>query len=280
MSYRLSKFGTTSLPCARMTATYGTGPTVDATIPTIGGMYDAYAGGIGNLAVPYEITHGCWIVDTEANAQTTLEDLYGMRGERRILYRTDEYDLSVHWCWARCTQVRNPWQWQRKTMNPLDIVFQIQSPWYGVVYGTGWSIANSSEFAKTKLLVAPVTYTLDFASNTFTVNNPGNVTTRMVSARVTPAGLSLSNMSIAVGDCHIIWAGDLGNGENLDINGNTMSITNDGVNAYTELAYGSAHRSGWWLELEPGDNTVTVTRTVYGGIGEVRLVFDFAAGWA
>ena len=39
MSYRLAKFGMVDLPCARMTGTYGTGPTVDATVQVIGGTF-------------------------------------------------------------------------------------------------------------------------------------------------------------------------------------------------------------------------------------------------
>lgn len=279
MSYRLNRFGDVLLPCARLTGAYGTGPTVDGTLPVIGGMSDSYASDYGNLLVPYEMTYSAWIVDAEADAQTKLAELHSMRGQRHILYREVEDTDDYHWCWARCLQVRNPWQLQRRTMNPVDIVFQVQTPWYGVVHGTGWSLDDNEALAYPALYTAATTHTLDFASNDLVVTNPGNVTTRLVSVRITPSGFNTSNIQMAVGPCQIKWTDNLTDGHVLEINGRTMSVTVDDADAYDAFELGPAHTSGWWLELEPGANTVTVDHTMYGGIGEVQVVFDFAAGW-
>lgn len=282
MSYRLSRFGSTSLPCARMTATYGTGPTVDATIPTVGGMFDAYSSSIGNLDVPYDITHGCWIVDTEADAQVTLEDLYGMRGQRRILYRIDENDLSYHWCWARCTQLRNPWQWQRKTMNPLDITFQIQTPWYGNVNGTGWSL-DSGLGQTLDSMIVPVgsgtTENLVDASETVDVSVGGNVVTRHVSFRLTAGASAVTALTISMTNCNFTWTGTLAATKVLQVlqRHNYCAITNDGSNAYSGFVFNSGHTSGWWMEMQPdGQTTVTIAKT---GGGTCQIAFDVVDAW-
>jgi hypothetical protein len=278
MSYRLSKFGTTSLPCARMTATYGTGPTVDATIPVIGGMYDAYSTGIGNLAVPYEITHGCWIVDTEEDAQTTLEGLYAMRGTRNILYRVDEVSSALNWCWARCIQVRNPWQWQRKTMNPLDITFQIQTPWYGAVTGTGWSLDTGATLDAT-LIGSAVTTTLDVVPKHITLTNNGNVATRHVSFRLA-AHTAIVYVQVQINlDSRFRWTGTVPAGQTLQVlqRQHYAAITLEGASAYSGFSHSTTFGNGWWLELQPGANTAYVT--VYGGDGQDTITFDHADGW-
>lgn len=278
MSYRLSKFGATALPCARMTATYGTGPTVDATIPTIGGMFDADAGDIGNLDVPYDVTHGCWIVDDEAGAQTTLEDLYAMRGVRNILYRVDEVSSALNWCWARCTQVRNPWQWQRKTMNPLDITFQIQTPWYGAVTGTGWSLDTGATLDAT-LIGSAVTTTLDIIPKAITLTNYGNVATRHVSFRVT-AHTAIIYVDVQIDlNSRFRWTGTIPAGQTLQViqRQDYAAITKNGTAAYNGFVNSASLWNGWWLELQPGANTAYVT--VYGGDGQDTIAFDHADGW-
>lgn len=280
MSYRLTRFGFVDLPCARMTGTFGTGPTVDATVQVLGGTFCTYGATDGNLQTPYELTHSCWIVDDEAGAQVQLEDLFGLRGTRHILYRINEADLSYSWCWARCVQVRNPWQWQRKTMNPLDIVFQVQTPWYGIVYGSGWSL-DSGETLDASLITGFYTsYALTTTSEVLAVYNPGNVITRHVSCRVTAAGSSITALTISVGACDMDFSGTLAATKVLQITQrqNYAAITNDGSNAYNNWTYGGSHTSGWWLELTPGWNAVTVART--GGNASSEIYFDYAAGWA
>jgi hypothetical protein len=289
MSYRLSKFGTTALPCARMTATYGTGPTVDATIPVIGGMYDAYTtatgytAGIGNLDVPYELTHGCWIVDTEADAQTTLDSLYAMRGTRNILYRYNETPAIIEnplsWCWARCIQVRNPWQWQRKTLNPLDITFQVQTPWYGALTGTGWSLDPGATLDAT-LIGGESPTTLDIIPKAITLTNYGNVATRHVSFKV-KAHTAIIYVDVQIDlNSRFRWTGTIPAGQTLQViqRQDYAAITKNGTAAYNGFVNSASLWNGWWLELQPGANTAYVT--VYGGDGQDTITFDHADGWA
>lgn len=279
MSYRLSKFGSTTLPCARQTGTLGTGPTVDATMPTVGGMHDQYGTGIGNLDTPYTLTHGCWIVDTEADAQATLEDLYAMRGTRNILYRTDEVSSALNWCWARCIQVYNPWQWQRKTLNPLDIVFQIQTPWYGAVTGTGWSLDTGATLDAT-LIGSAVTTTIDVVPKEITLTNNGNVATRHVSFRLTAVGSPIINCIVQIDlTSKFEWIGTVPVGQTLQViqRQNYSAITLAGSDAYEGFKLATNYGNGWWMELEPGANTAYVTH--YGASATCTIAFDHADGW-
>src|SRR5690606_32688323 len=129
MSYRIYKFGSTTLPSARITGTYGTGPSLNTAVATVGGMHDLAGNGYAGLRVPYDLTYSCWIVDSAANTQTALKAWQALRGVRAKLYRLNEYDDSEHWCYARLMQVRAPWQIQRKTMQPLDLQFAVYTPW-------------------------------------------------------------------------------------------------------------------------------------------------------
>jgi hypothetical protein len=277
MSYRLSKFGTVTLPCARLSGTFGTGPTVDATVATLGGIFDTAGGNEGHLDTPYELTHSIWVVDDEADAQATIEDLYALRGERHILYRTNEVNSALNWCWARCIQVRAPWQIQRKTLQPLDIVFQVQTPWYGNVTGTGWSL-DSGETLDAALISGAVTVTLNMAPYLLQLNNAGNVLTRHVSFRLTATSAPISGFEIGVGNCYVQWSGTVAATKVLQVTQRQsyMAITNDSANAYNGFAYGATHNSGWWLELQPGYNTVAVT--CYGA-ADNTITFDHADGW-
>lgn len=276
MSYRLYQFGSVVLPTARISGTYGTGPTVDGTIRTIGGMYD---GGAGNLLLPYETTYSAWIVDTATDAQTALRALQGLRGTRNILYRIDEDTTAQQWCWARVTQVRTPWQIQRKTMQPVDITFQVQTPWYGAVYGTGWSFDSGEYFDDGLFFEEDASYTLDTSPKSIVLTNGGNATTRLVSLKLTAGDDAITQLDVSVGDCDWTWTGTLAAGKTLIVNGRTMTITNDGADAYNGLTKNAGHVSGWWLELEPGANTVTV-EVDYPGTGPLAEVeFDYAEGW-
>lgn len=277
MSYRLLQFGAVTLPTARISGTFGTGPTVDASIQVIGGMYDAHGGEEANLRLPYEQTYSAWLVGTYYDTHNELEDLMALRGKRNILYRISEENNDQTWCYARCTQVRTPWQIQRKTMQPVDIVFSIQTPWYGMVHGTGWSL-DTGYTLDTGLFFEDVeTHITTAKVHTFTLTNFGNVATRLVSVRVTTPYEALSSIRFQVGDCDFTWAGTLAIGKQLEINGRTMTITNDGTDAYSGLTLNAAHVSGWWLELPTSINTVTVTTDINP---PVQLEFDFADGWA
>lgn len=278
MSYRLLQFGDVVLPTARISGTYGTGPTVNATVRVVGGMYDANGNGTAPLSLPYEQTYSAWLVGTAAATQAALEDLQALRGTRHILYRVDEYDSSQQWCWARCTQVRTPWQIQRKTVQPVDIVFQIQTPWYGSVYGDGWSLNTGEDLDDGLFLEEDATYTLDASPKSITLTNGGNALSRLVSLKITVGPTAaLTEVTVEVGDCDWTWAGTVAVNKVLEVNGRTMTITNDGSDAYSGLTLNADHATGWWLELEPGANTLTVTIT--GGSTDSTIEFDCADGW-
>lgn len=276
MSYRLTQFGSVALPTARIAGTFGTGPTTDGVLQVVGGMFDAHGTGTANLRLPYDQTYSAWLVGTEAATQNDLAALKALRGTRNILYRLDESSTQQTWCWARVMQVRTPWQIQRKTLQPVDVTFQIQTPWYGAVYGTGWSFDSGEYFDDGLFFEEDATFVTDATPYSLVLVNGGNATTRLVSVRVTAAYNALGSLRMQVGNCDWTWTGSVAAGDTLEINGRTMTITNDGADAYSGLTLNAAHTTGWWLELPPGNNTVTVTTDI---APPVQLVFDYAEGW-
>ena len=280
MSYRFTQFGSVVLPTARIAGTFGAGPTQDAGIQVVGGMFDAHGTGTANLQVPYDQTFSAWLVGTEAATQTALAALMALRGTRNILYRLDEYTTQQTWCWARVTQVRTPWQIQRKTMQPVDITFQLQTPWYGAVYGTGWSFDSGEYFDTGLFLEEDASYTFDTETISPWLVNGGNVTTRLVSLRLTAGDDAITQFDFAVGTCDFTWRGTLAAGKVLEVNGRTMTITNDSADAYSGLTLNTDHSTGWWLELAPGTNVVTATVDNAGVTTLATLDFDYAEGWA
>ena len=176
-------------------------------------------------------------------------------------------------------QVRNPWQWQRKTMNPLDIVFQIQTPWYGTFRGTGWSL-DSGETLDASCVGGAILYSLYPSPKALTLANNGNVMTRHVSCKVLAGSAAITALTIAVGNCDMDFSGTIASTKTLQIiqRQNYAAITNDGSNAYDDWNYGGSHTSGWWLELAAGTNTMTVTYT--GGSTDSYITLEYADGWA
>jgi hypothetical protein len=277
MSYRLLEFGGVMLPTARIAGTFGTGPSVDATVRTIGGMWDASGNADADVALPYEQTYSAWLMDTAATTQTQLEDLQALRGQRHILYRIDEVTDQLTWCWARCLQVRTPWQIQRKTMQPVDVIFQLQTPWYGWLHGDDWFLDSSETLAAACDLEELTTFTLDASPIFCYLQNTGHAITRLGAITVTCNDAApITHVMIYEPPFAIEWNGTLENGHLLQINGRTMSVVNDSEDAYSGFAFSSYASSAAWFQLAPGGNEVYVEFT--GGGTTSTITFDYCDG--
>jgi hypothetical protein len=79
----------------------------------------------------------------------------------------------------------------------------------------------------------------------------------------------------------MVWAGTGGNalavGTQLVVDFGGMGITNNGVNAYGGLTLTTSHKIDDWLRLEPGNNSVIVTKT--GGSTSTELAVVYFDGW-
>jgi hypothetical protein len=285
MSYRIYKFGSTTLPTARITGTFGTGGSLETGIPLIGGMIDTRGDGYVNLRLPHEIVYGAWIVDTAANAMSALQALQALRGVRARLYRINEYDDTEHWAYARLMQVRAPWQYQRKTMQPVDLTFQMLTPWYEDAYNTtAWTLDDGKLFDDGLFFDqgGGVAVTLATATTVTTLNNGGNAPSRYFWVEVTAKTSAITSLSIIIGADqrnYVTWTGTLLADKTLIIDGRSRTVKNNGVNETGSITLSSlTHVSDYWFELEPGNNSVRITRT--GGGATSTIAFRYADCWS
>lgn len=285
MSYRIYKFGSTELPSARITGTYGTGPSLDTAVASVGGMWDLSGDGYVSQRYPYDLTYSCWIVDSAANTQTALKAWQALRGVRAKLYRLNEYDDSEHWCYARLMQVRAPWQIQRKTMQPLDMQFAVYTPWYEDYCAGAW-VLDDGEVLDDGLYLdgaCAVELVLATGNDDTTLTNGGNAPTTYMTVSITAKTTSITAASVYIdaGDhiCYISWAGTLAANKTLIIDGRNQKVTNDGApDTGTITVNTAAHTSNYWLELAPGSNDVTVTRS--GGGATSAVAFSYQYCWS
>lgn len=285
MSYRIYKFGTTNLPTTRITGTYGTGPTSDTAIATVGGMHDTLGNGYAGLRLPYDLTYSCWIRDTAANTQTALKAWQALRGVRAKLYRLNEYDSSEHWCYARLMQVRAPWQIQRKTMQPLDLQFQVMTPWYEDFCAGAWYL-DDGKYLDDGLYLdgdCKVEDALPTAMTVTTLTNDGNAPTHDIIVYITARTSAITTVSLYIdaGDwlCGITWNGTLAADKTLVIDSGSQTVKNDNANEADSITISSImHTSNYWLELAPGSNDVTITRT--GGGATSTAAFSYRYCWS
>lgn len=289
MSYRIYRFGYVALPTARLTGTFGSGPSVDHVSRVIGEAFDGYAWHQQNARVPYELTYSAWLHHWNvAVVKAQLEGWHAKRGKRDLLYRINEYTEAYdQWCHARLMQVRTPYQYQRKTMQPIDLVFQILSEWYALAedlpslyFDEGHTFDSGLQFDSG----TPLTFAIDMIPKTLSVINRGNATTRYIAMTVTAGAAALTGVEIstyqdidkAAGS--ITWAGSVLPGNDLIFDGRNRTVTNDGADAYTGFALSAAHANDYWFEFQPGANTISVT--IYGGGAGTTLTLDYAHAWS
>jgi hypothetical protein len=65
----------------------------------------------------------------------------------------------------------------------------------------------------------------------------------------------------------------------LLVNCGTKAVTLNGADAYANMTLNAGHTVADWLQLQPGDNTVTVS---YSGnaSGEALIAFSYLDNWA
>lgn len=280
MSYRIYKFGSTTLPSTRIAGTFGTGPSVETAVATVGGMHDTHGNGYASLRLPHEIVYSCWIVDTAANTHAKLAAWQALRGVRAKLYRLNEYNDSEHWCYARLMQVRAPWQYQRKTMQPLELLFYIVTPWYEDFAADTWYL-DAGYYLDDGLFLdsaGVVSITLDEALTVASVSGGGNAPTNYIYAVVTAKTSPITSVTILINTgtvtCCVVWTGTLGVDKQLVIDGRSNRVTNDG--APEEAAINATvHTANHWLELAQGSNTVTTTRVGGGATSTLELHYNY-----
>jgi len=128
---------------------------------------------------------------------------------------------------------------ERGVRAALDCVFETVLP--------GWRASAQSTASLLSNALVSVGGTLPVRHAVLTVTASATIT----SVRVYSAERGIDWM----------WTGTLAAGTSLVVNDEAQTITNAGADAYSGLVLNSGHTAAGWLDLEPGNQTVSVTVT-------------------
>ncbi len=205
------------------------------------------------------VTLSFTVSDTYANIEDIFDDIrekITAAGRSRLwLLRRDgsRGTLNDHrWAWAKCISgpgTPEKYDEGNYVKAPVELTFLCpEGLWYGAL------IAYDTTQASPQAV---------------TVTNNGN---RPALARfdITPSGGTMTSISMvnAANGSDWTFAGSVSAGDVLSVNAKTYNVTNDDVDAYSDLTLGSNQVA--WLWLDPGINYITATYT--GASARVHLV--------
>jgi len=223
---------------------------------TISGIYAAEVDGDGlvteagnaliSAAGIYIVTHS-----GEADLRAQVGELKAKVGVRGTLRRRRFDNLAVaQWRTARLLDVRERGEVaERGWRAGIDCVFETALP--------GWRSASQS--------------TVSLLSNAL-VGVAGTMPVRHAVLTVT-ASAEISSVSVYSAERGIdwTWTGTLAAGTTLTVDDEAQTVTNAGSDAYSGFVLWSGHTATGWLNLEPGNQSLSVS--VVGSATAVSLAW-------
>jgi len=284
MPYELYKFDTLVLPAAASEDDVSTGQ-VNVVIVDLsgGGVWDA----LGTEQAKRRgtpLSKRCMITGTAAILRTQFNILRAYNGKRGRLWRRWDTD-DTEWCWARMLDVPALRTVEQQQHQVLELQWMMISPyWYGTHHGGGWLFDAGIWFDTGYVFDETNTISLDTSPYTCIVNNGGNrtITNAALTISVPAGNAAITSLTIAVtGVSSFIYTGTIAAGTSLVIDCGAQSVINNGTNDYAHFdLHATAHLIDDWLRLEPGDNSVIVTRVGGGGAsGAPTIGFAYPDGW-
>ena len=286
MSFWYERFGTVDLPIYDPAQEQGPGSARLALMELPdGGAYDAHGAeqapqDTEQINVKLRI-----MASSAADMRTQINELRALIGERDKLYRRQDDDDSVEWCWARLRSVKATRTHKEILNQAMTLTFVRTSPhWYGINHGA-W-LLDDGEYLDAGLMLdaADFTFTLDSSPKTVTVTNGGNLICDDPIITVTAGSASITNLVIeklvgATTYGHIVYAGTIAIGKSLVIDCAARTVTNDSTSDYANFSLGASHKNPAWIRLSAAaDNSIKVTLT--GGSTDSTIDFAFYDAWA
>ncbi len=282
--YRLIRFGLIDLEHYNQVDAIGSGATPTAYQPLPeGGALDGFGDQQKHPGAVERTISRRLRGETEAALETLYFQLLALRGKRDRLYRrTSQGD--IHWQYARLVELtaqRNYEQTKYKFIQDLDLRFVTQEAFWRGDLGGVWYL-DSGEYLDSGLVYdSGETHTLDGSPKAITISigtDDGRGPTRALQMRVTAGSAPITSINIArAGGESLTFSGTIAAGDALLIDTGTMQVTNDGADAYDDLALSPTADLASWFALEPGDNDLTVTYTG-GGTGST-IDFTYYEAW-
>lgn len=276
MPYRIYEFDGVALPNVLPEDDLSSGAVASSIAENAGGAFDwagsarrlprrivvpfagAFAGGPENVRLVTEA--GDRIIASAGNpivagsaallmrdARDLLTAKVGVRGS---LWRRRESDSAAQWRTARLLSVGGT-----RVVADVDAIVNLTANFETTM--VGWRASAQS--------------TASLLSNAL-VGVAGTLPVRHAVLTVT-ASATISSVSVSCAERGIDWAwsGTLAAGTSLVINDEAQTVQNASADAYSGLVLGSGHTAAGWLDLEPGNQSVSVS--VVGTASAVSLAW-------
>jgi len=264
MAHWITRFASNTLPTVMPTQEIGGGMIVNGLVSLPGGgIHDAHGADDAPMMLPYRITIWGEVFGTGSTSlRTNINAIRALTGQRGDLVRKQTPTAAEReTVTARLQTIGLSRQSDHIQYVPIRLDFQVLShPWAG----TSHTVSTAFNTSGTLSLVC---------------NNGGNAAVEDAVLTVTPHGTAMTGMTIKVsGATDLRWVGTLGTTAALVVDCGAATVTNDGTDAYDELTIGADHAQTAWLRLEPGNTTITITRTGAENSSVVSVVYR--DGWA
>lgn len=262
MAYYLTSFDSLALPTglgASGRHDLALGERAGQIVDLPGGVYDARGSELGIRRASRLTASVLIVAASSAAVRTVLDQWLAKVGKRGTLIRADDAG-NQQTITARLVSVQASRQAEHIRVLPMTLTFETTSPiWSGTAHAD--------------------TTALDASPKTISVTNGGNARVTNPVLTITAAGSAITALTVGVaGVSEWTWSGTLAVGKALVIDCGALAVRNDGADAYGGWARTPNHKVDDWLRIEPGGNSIVVTRTGGGTASTCRV--QFADGWS
>jgi hypothetical protein len=260
----ITRFASNTLPTVMPVQDIGLGRIEPGTVQLPGGrVHDAHGDDDAPVSLPYRIAVSAEVFGTGSTSlRTNINEIRALQGERGLLVRKQTPTAAEReTVTARMEQFEQRRDSDHIQYAPIRLTFLVLAhPWSG----TSHTVSTAFNTSGTLSLIC---------------NNGGNAAVDDAVLTVTAEGTKMTGMTVKVtGATDLRWAGDLATDAALELDMGGATVTNDGTDAYDELTIGADHAQTTWLRLEPGNTTITITRTGAENSSVVSVVYR--DGWA
>lgn len=276
--YRIDRFGSITLSSYNNDFTLSPVQTPPSIIATSAGAFDNDGAGRSRQQFPHPISYECVVAGDEYNEnRATLDELRAAVGTRSRLYRIATDDDTIQSCIARLIDMPHTWPYEQRGYFRIQLRFLQLTPWQGSDHAE-WRL-DDGYLLNDGLLFDPNTYKVTLSTTpTQTVVNGGNLPVHDVTLTLTAGAAALTGASFSMPGVSLIYLGSIPALGTLVIDCGAKSVTVNGAPNYRGLALGPAHTSEHWIELQPGNNSITASGT--GTTTGATWAVNFNDWWA
>jgi hypothetical protein len=283
----VERFGTTTITLYNGVDDLPAGPgyATQADLPA-GGARDLFGSGWGRTGARLVRKSGELIADSTAALETAADALRGLAQQRDTLYiRTDSGALRL--ATARCTRVVAPRAAENTLFLPVALEWIVLDPYFrGEHHGGGWHLDGitfdtppATVYLDTGRHFDEATgdsFTLASAPSPTTGNifNNGNTPIYDPIIKITAGATAITFVRVKGWNCEWTWTGTLAAGKQLIMDAGALTITNDGADAYSGLAFTSNHFIPDWFQMIPGLPGIEVEVTTVSTDATVGFFYD------